>query len=244
MEANVVVDIGGSAETAENTPTSRAVIPTDSARSRGRPGGDDSRARILASAGKLFAARGYNGVSMRELARSAKVNLGAVNYHFGGKAKLYHETVLKLIEDVGPVFGPIIERLCEDVETAAGDRVLLSRCVANFIEGMFASVLGKRSMRWQMEFLLREFHQPSREFPTILAERISPMHDAVAGLLSAALERNPKDPEVLVRTQAFIGQIMSFGTCRAVVCARLDWNDYSRDRIAFIAATMIPATLA
>lgn len=240
----MVADIGGSALPVEDALKGTVAKPVNSARSRGRPGGGDSRARILSSAGKLFAARGYNGVSMRELARAAKVNLGAVNYHFGGKHKLYHETVLKLIEDVGPVFGPIIGQLCEDVEAAAGDRTLLSRCVANFVEGMFAAVLGKRSMRWQMAFLLREFHQPSREFPMILADRISPMHDAVAGLLSAALGRNPKDPEVLLRTQALIGQIMSFGACRTVVCARLNWDDYSRDRIAFIAATIIPATLA
>lgn len=244
METAVVADIGASASPVEDTLKGTVARPASRTRSRGRPGGDDSRARILSSAGKLFAARGYNGVSMRELARAAKVNLGAVNYHFGGKRELYHETVLKLIEDVGPVFGPIIERLHEDVDAAAGDRVLLSHCVAKFIESMFASVLGKRSMRWQMEFLLREFHQPSREFPTILAERISPMHDAVASLLSAALDQNPKDPEVLLRTQAFIGQIMSFGACRTVVCARLGWDDYSRDRIAFIAATIIPATLA
>jgi len=213
-------------------------------RPRGRPGGDDSRARILASAGKLFADRGYNGVSMRELAQAAKVNLGAVNYHFGGKRKLYHETVGRLIEDIGPVFGPIIGRLREQTTQAAGDRDALAACIAEFIEDMFAAVLGRRSMRWQMAFLLREFHQPSPEFQFILAERISPMHDAVGALLAAILGRDPKDPEIVLRTQALIGQIMSFGACRSVVCARLGWPDYSRERISLIARTMIPATLA
>ena len=120
-------------------------------RGRGRPGGDDSRARILSSAGKLFASRGYSGVSMRELAQAAKVNLGAVNYHFGGKRKLYHETTLRLIEDIGPVFGPIIKQLREDVVRADGDRGQLSTCVKAFLHGMLHAVLGKRSMRWPLE---------------------------------------------------------------------------------------------
>ncbi len=213
-------------------------------RSRGRPGGDDSRARILASAGKLFAARGFSGVSMRELARAAKVNLGAINYHFGGKNKLYHETVVQLIEDIGPVFGPFICQLKEDVFQAAGDRDALSRCTVTFMKEMFSTVLGNRSIRWQMAFLLREFHQPSREFPMILEERINPMHDAVGALLSAVLDLNPSSQIVRLRSQAFIGQIMSFGACRTVVCARLDWDDYSKDSIDVIAATIIPATLA
>lgn len=213
-------------------------------RPRGRPGGDDSRARILASAGKLFAARGFSGVSMRELARAAKVNLGAINYHFGGKTKLYHETIVQLIEDVGPVFGPMICQLKEDVAQADGDRDALSRCTVSFMKEMFSAVLGKRSMRWQMAFLLREFHQPSREFPMLLEERINPMHDAVGALLSAVLKLDPGSQEVRLRSQAFIGQIMSFGACRTVVCARLGWNDYTKDSIDTIATTIIPATLA
>lgn len=224
--------------------TSHTDRETRGGRARGRPGGEDSRARILANAGKLFAARGYNGVSMRELAKAANVNLGAVNYHFGGKRKLYRETIQQLIDDIGPVFGPIIRSLREEAAEAAGDRSALSSCVANFVRGMFVAVLGNRSMRWQMAFLLREFHQPSPEFAMILEERINPMHDAIGGLLAAALDRDPGDPEVLLRSQALIGQIMSFGACRAVVFARLGWDDYSRERIERIADALIPATLA
>ena len=213
-------------------------------RGRGRPGGEDSRARILSSAGKLFASRGYNGVSMRELAQAAKVNLGAINYHFGGKRKLYHETTMRLIEDIGPHFGPIIRRLRETVGAAAGDRDALASCAEQFLRDMLPAVLGKRSMRWQMAFLLREFHQPSREFPMILEERISPMHDAVGTLVAAAMRRDPDDATVRLGSQALIGQIMSFGASRTVVCARLGWSDYNRERIDIIADTLIPATLA
>ena len=61
---------------------------------------------------------------------------------------------------------------------------------------------------------------------------------------AAALRLDPDDQTVRLGAQALIGQIMSFGACRSVVCARLDWNDYTRERIDFIAATLIPATLA
>lgn len=51
----------------------------------------DSRSRILAAATPLFARHGLNGVSVRELASAAGVNLSMISYHFGGKEGLYAE---------------------------------------------------------------------------------------------------------------------------------------------------------
>lgn len=233
-------------ETLDTQPTVDPVSETESggeSRARGRPGGADSRDRILDNAGRLFAERGYNGVSMRDLASAARVNLGAVNYHFGGKRSLYHETVKRLIDDIGPHFGPIIHRLRDDVAAAGDDREELSACAARFIRTLYVAVLGGPALHWQMPFLLREFHQPSREFAMILADRINPMHDAVASLVAAALGRNPQDPDITIRVHAVIGQIMSFGACRAIVFARLGWDEYTPDRIALVADTVIPSIL-
>ena len=73
---------------------------------RGRPGGDESRARILKCAGQLFAERGFNGVSTRELAKAAGVNVSAIAYYFRGKKGLYRAVFNQLIEDTNPFFQP------------------------------------------------------------------------------------------------------------------------------------------
>jgi AcrR family transcriptional regulator len=41
--------------------------------------------RILASAERLFADHGFDGVSMREIAANAKAQLALIHYHFGTK---------------------------------------------------------------------------------------------------------------------------------------------------------------
>ena len=210
---------------------------------RGRPGGAQSRDRILANAGRLFAARGYSGVSMRDLARAAKVNLGAINYHFGGKAALYHETVCRLIDDIGPLFGPIIRRLEMAVGAAKGDPVALSLCTADFVQDLVTAVLGVKKMRWQMAFLMREFHQPSHEFPLLLAERIGPMHDAVGVLVAAAVGGGREAPGNRIRAAAIVGQIMSFEAVRVVVCARLGWQEYTPANVAFVGKILTPVIL-
>lgn len=49
--------------------------------------------KLVAEATRLFAARGYEGTSVRMICEAAGTNANAVTYHFGGKQLLY-ETVL------------------------------------------------------------------------------------------------------------------------------------------------------
>lgn len=51
----------------------------------------DTRERILATAETLFMERGYAATSLRMITAKAKVNLAAVNYHFGSKDSLIRE---------------------------------------------------------------------------------------------------------------------------------------------------------
>ncbi len=55
----------------------------------------DTRERLLERAGPLFAIHGLEGLGIRQLARAAKVNLAAVNYHFGSKRALFREVCLR-----------------------------------------------------------------------------------------------------------------------------------------------------
>jgi len=54
----------------------------------GKPRHHQTRQRILDVAERLFARRGLDAVSVRDITREARANLGAINYHFGTKRKL------------------------------------------------------------------------------------------------------------------------------------------------------------
>lgn len=53
----------------------------------------DTRDRILRGALEVFAERGYDGARTRDIAAAAGVNLGLLQYHFGGKEKLWRAAV-------------------------------------------------------------------------------------------------------------------------------------------------------
>lgn len=53
----------------------------------------ETREQILKAAWDLFAERGFEDVSVRDVTNAAGVNLASVSYHFGGKEGLIQETV-------------------------------------------------------------------------------------------------------------------------------------------------------
>ena len=60
----------------------------------------ESRQRILDVAEELFAKKGFDGTSVRDLTTKAKSNLSSVNYHFGDKQELYEEIFRKRLREM------------------------------------------------------------------------------------------------------------------------------------------------
>jgi TetR/AcrR family transcriptional regulator len=95
-------------------------------RAQGRPRPDHprdaqvTRDGLLAAATQLFAARGYDGVSVAQIAQRAGVTKALVNYHFGGKQKLYltimtstFSEIVERVEEVAASARPAPEQLQE-----------------------------------------------------------------------------------------------------------------------------------
>ena len=54
-----------------------------------RPGHADTRGDIVEAAKRVFAAKGYDGASLRAVAREARVDPALVHHYFDGKASLF-----------------------------------------------------------------------------------------------------------------------------------------------------------
>jgi AcrR family transcriptional regulator len=60
---------------------------------------DDGRARVLAAATRLFAERGFDGTSTREIGRASGLNIATVAYHVGAKADLYRAVMRQAYQE-------------------------------------------------------------------------------------------------------------------------------------------------
>jgi AcrR family transcriptional regulator len=93
---------------------------------------DGTRDRILRTAERLFAERGFNGVSVRELAAAAQVNIASIGYHFKNKEGLLSEVYRRHCE-------PMIEERLRGL--AASSRLRGNARVAAIIEAFVRPAL-------------------------------------------------------------------------------------------------------
>jgi AcrR family transcriptional regulator len=82
-----------------------------------------TRDRLVRSARRLFATRGYDQASVRAITRGARANLGAITYHFGSKWNLYAAVVDQL-------FAAMADRLAAAAAPPGPAAVRIERLVA------------------------------------------------------------------------------------------------------------------
>jgi AcrR family transcriptional regulator len=127
----------------------------------------DTRRTLLDAARPLFAREGFAATSVRDITRAARVNLGAVTYHFGSKRSLYDEVLSEAAQ-------PLLDAL-DDGDRAGAER------------GQDAAVRIESTLRALFTVLRREPDLPGLLFQESAAGRPAPA--AVAGALRALLER-------------------------------------------------------
>ncbi len=74
---------------------------------------DDARSRILETATRLFAEKGFAATSIREISQAAGVTNPTIYYHFGSKSGLYH----CIVAESNTAVREHVERLLEDASS-------------------------------------------------------------------------------------------------------------------------------
>lgn len=70
--------------------------------------------KILDAAEDLFAVKGFNGTSLREITSQAEVNLAAVNYHFGSKKELIKAVMSRYMNELSPRLEVALQKIVDD----------------------------------------------------------------------------------------------------------------------------------
>ena len=84
-----------------------------------RPGGPDTRGEILDAARETFAAKGFEGTSLRAVARAAGVDAALVHHYFDGKESLFVEAMALPIDP-----RVVAERVLDGPVDGIGDRII------------------------------------------------------------------------------------------------------------------------
>lgn len=104
--------------------------------------GEETRARIVAAALKLFGEKGFDGASTREIAASAGVNAPALQYYFDSKEGVYLACVEHIVSRVWEFMSEAVGRAERVLADEVNDEALIEAfCAiqAQLAEFMFTS---------------------------------------------------------------------------------------------------------
>ena len=165
-----------------------------------------ARDAILDAAIPIFADKGYDAASVREICGAAGANLAAVNYHFGGKAALYREAVLRVYESTSRSEMPTLATFGGDADAALGAWIewYVARSVSR--EGDAATRL-----------LLREAAQPSEELAGVVESVIHPVYRGIEEILRAMLPADTDARTLKIQCLSTIGQCLVHRVCREMI---------------------------
>ena len=142
---------------------------------------DRTRERLIEVGTKLFASRGLEGTTIRDLAGAAEVNVAAVHYHFGGKDQLYAAVVSRVFAELKGLRELTEHELAKAREagTHAAAAESLERCVRALLSILFNDTRPS----WGGAYLQRESIEPTTAMRHVLQRFIRPASQALCALV-------------------------------------------------------------
>lgn len=129
--------------------------------------------RILVAAGRHFAAAGFAGASLREIADSAGTTHGLIRHHFGSKDTLWQAVVDDFIDQIVARHQPLLARMSDEDPAA-----LLRAIATNYIRQ-------SAEMPEVTKLMVKDCSEPGPRLDYLLA-RIRPVHDAITPVFERA----------------------------------------------------------
>ena len=188
---------------------------------------DETEKKILEAAGKVFAEKGFQAATVREICAAAGVNVAAVNYHFGDKERLYVEAV-KTAHCAAEGPPPIPPEMPPEAK------------LAGFIGKMMESMWDHERPSWQAELVMREMARPSDACLEVVRDNIGPKFAALLAIIDELT--GPGLPPDVRRRLGFsiVGQCLLYRHHRPIgllLAGKEEYESYTAESLAKQIAT-------
>jgi AcrR family transcriptional regulator len=196
---------------------------------------DTTRRRLIEAALGIFAEHGFEGVRTRALADAAGANQAAIPYYFGGKQGLYLAVARYIAEEYGAQLAQIAAKATDALDREDLPRKRIAGRIQALLADTVRAALGSPDAAARTAFIVREQLRPTPAFEVIYREAFEPLHGALSRLVGRLIHRSADDPETVLGAHALIGQVLGFAVARAALLRRLDWQEFTPQRVERIA---------
>jgi AcrR family transcriptional regulator len=144
-----------------------------------------ARTKLMEAAGPIFAERGLEGATGKEIAERAGVNAAAVNYHFGGMEGLYEAVLLEARTRL------VASEALAEVMTGPGSAEDRLRALIRLV---VRAALERGSGSWSLRLLSREAANPSAVGVRLLVSQAQPHVGRLRAIVGAIIGRSADEP--------------------------------------------------
>jgi AcrR family transcriptional regulator len=204
--------------------------------------GEETRARVVGAALKVFGQAGYLGASTREIAREAGVTPPALQYYFDSKEGLHRACAEFVIEHSAQGITAALasaERVLDDSNARAA-----ADAICDLLDALIdASLFSGGSANWE-KFAARVQSEPETPAAMLIESQLTaPTRQACARLVACALG-SPLTDEVRLRSIVILSQGLAFTLRRELALQGLGWPDFDGQRKRDIKAVLRAHTQA
>jgi len=193
-----------------------------------RPKADDpgARAKIAAAAEEMFAARGYDGAAIRDIAGKAGVNSAMIHYYFGNKEGLYRA----LLEGAASRVRALL------IETTGGSGSTRDR-LARFVDAYAAYMLSQPNLA---RILYREMLTGAKHIKRIAQQYAATNYTMLRTMISDGVERGElRAIDAELAPISLMGMVVIFQFLRPIISVALGKTEYDERFVSRVATHTI-----
>lgn len=177
---------------------------------------DTTRERLLEAAGEIFAEKGFEAATVRDICNAGGANVAAVNYYFGDKQRLYVEAVVRAHRWRMEQF----EFPKWSADTPATQKL------RDFITTFLRRVLTGPGDTWHTRLIMREIAHPSEACAELVQSSIRPQFEVLIGILRELVPPGSSDEKIHRLAFSIVGQCLFYHFADPVVQNLLDPVEY------------------
>jgi AcrR family transcriptional regulator len=151
----------------------------------------DKREHIIEKAIELFASKGFEGTSIRDLAAAANVNVAMINYYFGSKEKLFEA----LVEKKASYTRGFFDELAKDKKLSSMQKI--EQIIESYVERFFTNRKFHRVINQELITNQRE------ALTKTIADALFPNALSIKSIIEEGIRKNEfkkVDPQLTIAT--------------------------------------------
>lgn len=194
----------------------------------------ETRTRILEAAASIFAEYGFAATTIRMICGLARVNLAAVNYHFGNKEGLYSETIRYLRRQAYDRYPTTY-----DLSPGASPEEKLLAFIRSFL---LRTAFDERNLRFGT-LVMREMVEPTSALDMMVDEGIRSLFGQLVDIVRSLMGETADEETVLACSRSVMSQCLFYLFSRSVITRMSSEHQFNQTDIDTISDQILSFSL-